>query len=110
MNLKPFQKVLVRDADSESWAGSEYSYTRKNKLGIESVCTNGIKFAQCIPFEGNEQLLGTTMPAPKAKTWQVSSRFASFDEKFTDDELKHFIENVVIKGRDVTHFHVNKID
>ena len=110
MNLKPFQKVLVRDNDSESWAGSEYSYTRKNKMGIEYVCTNGISFAQCIPFEGNEQLIGTTMPAPEAKTWQVSSRVASFDKKFTDDELRQFIENAVIKGKDILHFHVNRID
>ena len=110
MNLKPFQKVLVRDNDSESWAGSEYSYTSKTKTGVKYVCTNGTKFAQCVPFEGNETLLGTTMPAPETKTWRVSSRFASFDEKFTDDELRCFIEIAVIKGRDVTHFYVNRID
>lgn len=56
--FKPFQKVLVRDSNTEKWGadffsyyeeGSEYSYT----------CT-ACGFRQCIPYEGNEHLLGTT--------------------------------------------------
>lgn len=51
----PFEKVLVRNYDCETW--------RINHFGQEVldayVCENG-SWYQCIPYEGNEHLLGTT--------------------------------------------------
>lgn len=57
--LKPFDKVLVRDFDDRKWVcdffegiptSSEYEY---------SCVLRGLVH-QCIPYEGNENLLGTT--------------------------------------------------
>lgn len=55
--FKPFDKVLVKDhyEDSE-WRCSLFSH--KNEDGLY-ICVSSI-YEQCIPYEGNEHLLGTT--------------------------------------------------
>lgn len=59
--FKPFEKVLVRDTDSEEWRCTFYSHFNKNAdcpydYGhVTATCT----YAQCIPYEGNEDLVGT---------------------------------------------------
>ena len=54
--FKPFQEVLVRDADKSEWRPRLYS--RKGNIGY---CTqDGCEYMQCIPYEGNESLVGTT--------------------------------------------------
>lgn len=55
--LKPFDKVLVRDSDHLKWECDILSH-----LGDKEdvfVCI-GDWWRQCIPYEGNEHLLGTT--------------------------------------------------
>ena len=56
--LKPFDRVLVRDYDGEKWSISIFGYY--NKDIDRFTCTDNCKWRQCIPFEGNEELLGTT--------------------------------------------------
>lgn len=62
--LKPFQKVLVRDCENERWKASFFSHiTTYNDRPI--YVTTGLAFYECIPYEGNEHLLGTTdSPTP----------------------------------------------
>lgn len=55
--LKPFDKVLVRDFDSEEWIVDIYSYHDAN-LAYPFQCLKSF-YHQCIPYEGNECLLGT---------------------------------------------------
>lgn len=54
--FKSFDKVLVRDSDDEDWKCSLFShYNRRYE------CYNAIgSWKQCIPYEGNERLVGTT--------------------------------------------------
>lgn len=62
--FKPFDKVLVRNEDNEPWVIQFFGYydiLAENEgpyvcLG-NSVCIADT-FKQCIPFEGNEKLLG----------------------------------------------------
>lgn len=54
--LKPFDKVLVRDSDEEEWECSLFSHIDEEGL---YYCVSAWWF-QCIPYEGNEHLLGTT--------------------------------------------------
>lgn len=55
--FKPFDKVLVKDHDEDSeWRCDLFS--RKNEDGLY-ICVGSI-YEQCIPYEGNEHLLGTT--------------------------------------------------
>ena len=62
--LKPFDKVLVRDFDNECWMTGIYSH-QDNNIFIASGHWN-----QCIPYKGNEHLLGTTNSCNDYfKTW-----------------------------------------
>lgn len=68
--LKPFDKVLVRDGNKEKWNISFYGfYDIKYDIKYPYECC-GNSFAQCIPYEGNEHLLGTTNDCDKFyKNW-----------------------------------------
>lgn len=54
--LKPFDKVLVRDRDEQEWECNLFSHIDEEGL---YYCVSSWWF-QCIPYEGNEHLLGTT--------------------------------------------------
>lgn len=53
--LKPFDKVLVRDSKSNEWRANLFSYKNVN----EPYCCVYASWNYCIPYEGNEHLLGT---------------------------------------------------
>ena len=53
--FKPFDKVLVRDYDDREWCADFYSHFRDGRYNCVSCGWN-----QCIPYEGNEHLVGTT--------------------------------------------------
>ena len=53
--FKPFEKVLVRDYDYKEWRCDFFSHMLKDG---EYSCI-GRSWKKCIPYEGNEYLLGT---------------------------------------------------
>lgn len=53
--FKPFDKVLVRDIDENEWECDLFSHIDEEDY---YVCV-GSWWLQCIPYEGNEHLLGT---------------------------------------------------
>ncbi len=65
--FKPYEKVLVRDYEDSYWRADLFSHSDEaNKLFI---CV-GHQWSYCIPYEGNEHLLGTTdspTPGPEFK-------------------------------------------
>lgn len=52
---KPFDKVLVRDSKSSEWRANLFSHKNVN----EPYCCVYASWNYCIPYEGNEHLLGT---------------------------------------------------
>ena len=56
--FKPFEKVLVRDNETEKWRCTFYSYFEP--YSTYPHVTSDSAYAMCIPFEGNEHLVGTT--------------------------------------------------
>ena len=56
VELKPFDRVLVRDSKSYNWRANLFGYIGKDGY-YHCVYAN---WAYCIPYEGNEHLLGTT--------------------------------------------------
>ena len=56
--LKPFDKVLVRDSDDVPWTASYYSH--KEEGSYPYITIGNLCFRYCIPFEGNEHLVGTS--------------------------------------------------
>nr|DAE95173.1 MAG TPA: hypothetical protein [Caudoviricetes sp.] len=62
--FKPFDKVLVRDNDDEYWYANFFShgYYEDNADGDITFwyrCVDHMRYLQCIPYEGNEKLVGT---------------------------------------------------
>lgn len=56
IELKPFDKVLVRDSKSDYWLANFFSHIDKDGWhNCVWACWH-----YCIPYEGNESLLGTT--------------------------------------------------
>lgn len=57
-NFKPFDRVLVRDREEEPWRASFYSHLEE-KCSYAHNCGD-TRYRYCIPYEGNEELVGTT--------------------------------------------------
>lgn len=58
--FKPFDKVLVRNYDDMVWHANFFTHYKDNN-GYHYVCIDN-SYIYCIPYEGNEHLLGTTDP------------------------------------------------
>lgn len=57
--FKPFDKVLVRDNDEQAWRTAFFSHYNLKNPNYQYITTLG-EYKICIPYEGNEYLLGTT--------------------------------------------------
>lgn len=56
VELKPFDKVLIRNCKSENWRANLFGYIDKDGF----YCCVWANWVYCIPYAGNEHLLGTT--------------------------------------------------
>lgn len=54
--FKPFERVLVRDNRNEAWRAAFFSYINEYKRYV----TTSMAWKYCVPYKGNESLLGTT--------------------------------------------------
>ena len=54
-DFKPFDKVIVRDDKVHTWCADFYSHRAENTRHV----TVGGSWKYCIPYEGNEYLIGT---------------------------------------------------
>ena len=55
--FKPFEKVLVRDSYDDMWRASFFSHIKEDDGRYVTTC---LTWRFCVPYEGNEYLLGTT--------------------------------------------------
>lgn len=57
--FNPFDRVLVREHNSDDWKCDYFSHEQQ----YDGVCTyyvcSGGEYLHCIPYEGNEDLVGT---------------------------------------------------
>lgn len=90
-NFKPFDKVLVRDGDACEWTCNLFSHKTENLY----VCMDA-SYQYCIPYEGNEHLLGTT-DSPQPKRWRAKKReqywFISSCEVCLDQECEEVYDD-----------------
>lgn len=56
--FKPFDRVLVRDEDDCVWCANIFSHINSHEEYVTIGCERG--YTYCLPYEGNEHLLGTT--------------------------------------------------
>ena len=57
--FKPFDKVLVRDANNMVWNLAQYAFKDENSTSFNHCVVGGLHWVYCIPYKGNEHLLGT---------------------------------------------------
>lgn len=114
--FKPFDQVLVRmdhrlhkcmNDEPRIWHANLFSHIEKCEDGSIKYCANSILWDECIPYnENTAHLLGTNKPykEPEPKVWKVTCHKNNEVFHFTNDELKHFIENAVTNNRDIQWF------
>ena len=72
--LNPFDKVLVRGSDLGCWMAHLFSFYDTNCITVDPykcISQHNGGYAQCIPYKGNEHLLGTTDDCDEFyKTWE----------------------------------------
>lgn len=56
--FKPYDKVLARDHDDEKWHCTFFSHYNDDCSRFPFYCIIGY-YKKCIPYEGNENLVGT---------------------------------------------------
>lgn len=59
IKFKAFDKVLVRDNYKNPWLASLFSNYNNNSTTYKFTCINNGSYKYCIPYEGNEHLVGT---------------------------------------------------
>lgn len=90
--FKAFDRVLVRNENYGRWQSALYDQYLSYKGDYPHHVIGDVSYAQCIPYEGNEHLLGTTdkyVPKP----WKPKSEetffavFHKYGEPFYVSEL-----------------------
>ncbi|EJX08686.1 hypothetical protein EVA_03201 [gut metagenome] len=74
IEFKAFDRVLVRVSDCAAWRLGFFEAVVDGRV---IIVASGTKYSQCIPYEGNEHLLGTT-EAPKVERWKPKERETYF--------------------------------
>ena len=70
--LKPYDKVLVRRQNNDQWEPQLFSCLNNDTSGYyyKAILVGSFSIKQCIPYEGNEHLAGTTNDCDEYyKTW-----------------------------------------
>ena len=66
--LHPFDKILVRDSDKQSWTCEFFSHI--NNICKYSIIGLGLSYKWCIPYnEETKHLIGTTNDCPDYYKW-----------------------------------------
>lgn len=113
--FKPFDQVLVRDADNENWRPATYKYRRMECNRHSHVCDGWTSWNQCIPYnDETKQLCLTKNPyKPKQKEIKYEVTFGFGEDltvkSYTEEEFKDFINIAVINNKDIKDFTVNMI-
>ena len=107
--FKPFDKVLVRDVNTQQWKCGIFSHRNEGtQLGYECV---GSVYVQCIPYnEETKHLLGTANNYQKQEPQEPKEYHVwtsgTFNQWFTKTEFENFIKTAVINNKDISDFHV----
>ena len=94
--FKPFDKVLVRDANEAFWQANFFSHINRNKDSSNAYCCIAGNWQQCIPYnEETAHLYNTNKPykKPEPKVWTVKTEEDQM-QSYTHDEFLKLIENI----------------
>ena len=85
--FKPFQKVIIKSLIDEYWSCDLYSHLVKDTGLHETINRTGLKDNDILPYEGNEELVGTT-DKPEQEI-----RLEKGEWIFVADEIKYFLDS-----------------
>ena len=89
MEFKAKDWVLVRDDEAQKWKLDIFSHYCNDGSSYPYICI-GDYYDKCIPYEGNEALLGTTDAPGKEDGWKVGDKVEVLcvdDEKWYDGKI-----------------------
>lgn len=99
VKLEPFQKVLVRDNENQEWRASFFSHMATYKDRPIYV-TTVLAYYECLPYEGNEHLLGTTnSPTPPELEFKWGDHV-----EVRDDEHQEWVRAVFCYKKPVGYY------
>lgn len=98
--LKPFDKVLVRDSDSDIWVTNLFERYGVGYFENSYHCIGGV-WRQCIPYEGNEHLLGAT-DSPLKEEEQEEEKQDGVDDNY-GYPVEYFKQGDVVLCRDAQY-------
>ena len=84
-NFKTFDKVLGRDEDTATWYGDIFIEYREDDYPYLCIGSN---WKECIPYEGNEELLGTDKE-PITTKWKPRDKDIFYAPRYSFYE--HFV-------------------
>lgn len=93
--FQPKEWVLVRDEDRDTWKLDIFSHF-VDGAAFPYICV-GSYYEECIPFEGNEHLLGTT-DAPEEKPEEEEFKFGDKVKYCTGDG--EWVDGLFVKKDD----------
>lgn len=99
--FEPFQRVLVRDGKSEIWRANILSHVRGQ---CQYLCVSDEIYFECIPYEGNESLLGTDLDPSQKLSMQPQAKTPVYTWgqriKFKITGNQKFAEGIYIRTND----------
>lgn len=99
-DFKPFDQVLVRASNLGNWNLHLFARVREEEYKYE--CLGGLRYKECIPYQGNEHLLGTN-PSEEDKKESTDGLYIIYEdghaEPFTGDNSKDCVRYIGLKHR-----------
>ena len=92
--LNPWDKVLVRDSETQAWHIELYSHYNA-EYGYPFVCLR-TSYKYCIPYEGNEELLETDAPFVEHDEPKLEKDI----DKIEKDKEQNFAYGDKVEGRE----------
>lgn len=65
--LKAFEKCICSYGEGWAWEAGLFSHIDENCTNKPFVCVGGMRYKECVPYEGNEGLLGKAKKVAKPK-------------------------------------------
>ena len=91
--FKPYQQVLVRNHKEDVWVCAFFShYNENSEIYGKYICAGGEGWNCCIPYEGNERLVGTSESPEEKEKFEFGDKVMVSDFKDIPHRKGIFVE------------------
>ena len=82
--FEPFEKVLMRDNEEAEWRAVFFSRYEQRSMKVYYITTGDVSYNQCIPYEGNEHLVGTTLSPQEPEHFEFGDHVIVREQEHCD--------------------------